>query len=523
MAGLLNIRTYSVLFALLCWPVLVNPVVAETPADNQAIVQTVHSNLLNEDRTVQVFLPAGYKPDSSTRYDVVYVIDGEMLGRFFPPVRSFDEENDLIPPVIIVGINNLYWYDKGTDSRDRDLLPAHVAGSPLSGGADTFIAFLKTELIPYIDKTYATSGHATLFGHSYGGMFTFYTFLTHPEMFDSYIASDPALWWNNGYVDKLAAAKLDQLPKDRKTLFIGGRSGRINEAFGIRQMTTLLRTRAPDSLRWKSVANDDEDHGSVRLKDIYDGLKFTYFGHVQDMIDVFPRDGILLKGKPVAIMNYATFLGEEPGIRYTLDGSEPTVRSAKYDYGIEVSAPAILTVKQFSNWGADKTVTGRFTPGKAFAAVALPKAATGGGLSYATYAGTWDGLPDMTALTPTATGRTDGGFSVGKLGGQTSFAARFDGYIQAGEAGYYIFFLDADAAARLSIDGQVLMTIDKPGGRSFVVPLQAGHHVLRLDYVHKSGDAWLNLTYLPPVAAGDPLAHLPIAIPAELQFAEAGQ
>jgi predicted alpha/beta superfamily hydrolase len=492
-----------------------------TPAPGQAIEHKLHSTILGEERTIHVYLPAGYKAESADKYDVVYVLDGEMLVRFFPPVRAFAEENDLIPPLIIVGINNLYWYDKGLDSRDRDLLPTHVAGSPLSGGADRFAHFLVEELKPYIDRTYATSGRTTLFGHSYGGMFTTYMLLLYPNAFDHYIVSDPALWWNDGYVDRLATTKLGALPPN-KTLFIGGRTGRINQAFGIARMVALLRAKAPRGLRWKNVANADEDHGSVRLKNIYDGLKFTYFGHGGSMIDVFPTDGILLKGKPVALLNYSSFLTEQPGIRYTTDGAEPTARSARYDYGLPISAPARLTVKQFSNWGPDKTVKGRFVLGEALAPVRLPAGFTAGGVHYKRYDTAPPELSELDRLTASSSGRLDG-FSLGAMAGPGPFAARLTSHFYAHADGYYIFLLDCDAAAELSIDGRLLIAIDAArdgrNQRSFVLPLKHGFHSLAVDYWHRSGERRLSLTYLAPTRPGDPLAHLPIEIPSELLYA----
>jgi len=491
---------------------------------DQAIEHKLHSAILGEERTIHVYLPAGYKAGSADKYDVIYVLDGEMLARFFPPVRAFAEENDLVPPLIIVGIDNLYWYDKGLDSRDRDLLPAHVAGSALSGGADRFAQFLTEELKPYIDRTYATSGRTTLFGHSYGGMFATYMLLSHGKAFDHYIASDPALWWNDGYVDRLAGQKLAGLPAN-KTLFIGGRTGRINQAFGIARMVALLQTKAPPGLRWKTVANADEDHGSVRLKNIYDGLKFTYFGHSGSMIDVFPTDGILLKGKPVALLNYSSFLTEQPGIRYTTDGSEPTARSPRYDYGVRVSAPARLTVKQFSNWGPDKTVSGRFVLGQALAPVRLPAGVTAGGVHYQRYDRAPEKPSELDRLAPLSSGRLNA-FSVGTMNATGAFAARLTSHFDARADGYYIFLLDCDAAAELRIDGRRLIAIDAArdgrSQRSFVVPLKRGFHSLAIDYSHRSGERRLSLTYLAPARPGDPLAHLPIEIPPELLYAATG-
>ncbi len=417
-----------------------------TPPEARTVTLTVASTILKEDRPIHVFLPAGYRPDSSDRYDVVYVLDGEMLARFFPPIREFDEINELIPPVIIVGVDNLYWNDGQQSSRERDLLPAHVAGSPLSGGADKFLGFLQSELIPYISRTYRTTGKNTLFGHSYGGLFTMYALLTRPEAFESYIASDPALWWNEGAVNMLAETALQRIPPSVRTLFIGGRSGQINEAFGIRRMTALLRAHAPQTLRWKSVAQPDEDHGSVRLKNIYDGLRFTYFGRSPSMIDFFPQNGILEAGKPVSILTYSTFLETEPGIRYTTDGSEPTARSPRFDYGLVLSGAAVLKVKQFSNWGPDKIQQGRFREGRAFPATARPAALTAGGLDYRCYQGAWDRRPDLQRLTPSRSGRADSTFHIGEAGAGGPFACALDGYFEADSGGYYILLVDTDGA-----------------------------------------------------------------------------
>jgi len=481
------------------------------------VAATIHSTVLNEDRPIQIFLPKDYVP-SGRKYDVLYVLDGEMLGRFVPPVRAFAEENELVPPLIIVSVPNVYWYDNGTDSRERDLLPAHVAGSPLSGGADTFIRFLRTELIPFIDTRYATNGRNTLFGHSYAGMFTVYAFLQHPELFHSYIASDPALWWNDGYVDRLAVDRLRKFPTLEKTLFIGTRSGRMSSAFGVDRLTEALRTNAPANLRWKSVANADEDHGSVRLKNIYDGLKFSYFGHSPSMIDFFPREGILLANRPIALMNYSTFTGEQPGIRYTTDGTDPTIRSPRFDWGTAVRAPAVVTVKQFSNWGPDKSVRGRFRVGAPFPATALPGGFGPGGFAYSCVAGSFSDWPSD-APKPFVSGRTDERFRVSGLGDGHPFSCRVAGAFKADHDGYYIFFLNADHIASLRINGRKLMRVGDGEEHSFVVPLKRGFHPVELQYFHDQGDRSLTLTYL-PFDEHDTLARLPIPIPVQYQYGQ---
>ncbi|MEO8452318.1 MAG: alpha/beta hydrolase-fold protein, partial [Gemmatimonadota bacterium] len=156
---------------------------AASPASRleaQERADSLHSKILDEQRFLQVYLPAGYDSSAARKYDVVYVLDGEMLARFLPPIAAFEESNELMPPVIVVGIKNAFVPSVGQSSRERDLLPAHVEDSPLSGGADTFAKFLKDELIPFIARRYRTSGTNILFGHSYGGLFTVYLLLTQP-------------------------------------------------------------------------------------------------------------------------------------------------------------------------------------------------------------------------------------------------------------------------------------------------------------------------------------------------------
>ena len=108
--------------------------------------------------------------------------------------------------MIVVGITN-------TD-RTRDLSPTHVTTTvgggntalqfPTSGGADKFLKFIETELIPEIEKRYRTQPYRILAGHSLGGLFAIHAMLSRPDVFQSYIAVSPALHWDNQVVVKRA-------------------------------------------------------------------------------------------------------------------------------------------------------------------------------------------------------------------------------------------------------------------------------------------------------------------------------
>ena len=67
-------------------------------------------------------------------------------------------------------------------------------------GADDFLAFINGTLRPWVRDTVFPSVTFTrdaLYGHSFGGIFTIYALIAHPEMFDTYLAATPTMIWNN--------------------------------------------------------------------------------------------------------------------------------------------------------------------------------------------------------------------------------------------------------------------------------------------------------------------------------------
>ncbi|MFB6454925.1 alpha/beta hydrolase-fold protein [Chitinophaga sp. Hz27] len=477
------------LFGLWLFIFINNNLFAQERADS------IFSPTLHEERYLQIWLPHDY--DTTKKYDVLYVLDAEMLGRFIPPIISFEEENELMPPVIVVGVRNNYWYDIGKDSRERDLLP--------SNQADKFLSFLGKELMPYINSRYSTSDKNILFGHSYGGLFVIYTLLDQPTLFSNYIASDPALWWNEGALLIRAKKQLPVVPH-RTTVFIGGRNGAIGAAFGIKEIDSLIKKDNPQ-IRSQVVFNEDEHHGSVRLKNIYNGLKFTYFGYSSFMLDFFPMGGIVQQNESIPIFLYSTYLDINPGIRYTTNGSEPTILSPRFDYGLQVKAPAILKLKQFSNYGPDKTMSAEFKVGKQFSADNKTNLIAGG-LRYVCFNA--DSISDHRLI---ASGLLDKDY-LPSIKVKGNILCEDTGWFKAEKSGYYTFFLEAGTSCKLKIDKRLLITINPADGinsKSFVVPLAPGFHALSLEFLYKEKDNSISLSYLAPPKKPS-MAHLPVTI-----------
>ena len=288
-----------------------------------SIYDTVYSDILKEKRPIQINLPASYKPDSSARYDVLYVLDGEWNTSLAKTVRGFLEYGKFIPAnIIIAGIPNLY---RGNDNfRDRDFTPTPLNFSPMSGGAANFLSFLKNDLLPYIDKKYLTNKeNNTLYGTSLGGLFALYAFFQEPSLFKSYLTVEPSLWWDDGYLNKLAIEKMGSLSNVQGTLWISSRNGAAYREMGIAPLDSILRQNAPKNLDWKVETYPNETHFTAIWKGIYDGYKFSYRGMMPEGdFALDPMNGRLVKGKSFSL--YCFNMASENYIHYTTDGSAPT-------------------------------------------------------------------------------------------------------------------------------------------------------------------------------------------------------
>ncbi len=469
---------------------------------------SLYSEILKEKRVIQVALPRGYNPESGEQYEVMYILDEGNI-KIISAIQQYNEEEAYMPPIILVALYNI--------DRDRDFLPSHSSDIPTSGGADKFLSFFKQELIPYINKTYPTNGHNLLFGHSFGGVFATYALLTEPQLFDNYLAVDPSYWWDKGYMNKLAARKIEQQLPTRKSIYITGREGQEFVGMGLPGMDSVLKSKAPKELNWKVVSYANETHGSVRLKSIYDGLKFFYEGYTNQPIQFHPMNGIVLKDRPYRIF----YFGSSQVVHYSTDGTAPTEVSPKMVPVNTLTNGAKLSAKSFGNYHEhNKITTGEFILGQPLAAVSKPRNIKPGGFRYTYYEGEWDKLPDFKQLKPVKSGITDKDFNVSKLPKATHFACLVEGFLEIQQDGYYIFVLDSDDGSKLFLGDKLLIDYDGLHGggndKTFLVPLTKGFYPIRLEFFQKAGGASLRLMYVLP----DEANPRPINIPVELQYSK---
>ena len=270
------------------------------PATGTVKQLTLKSAVLGEERIILVRTPAGYE-SNKVSYPVLYMTDGDAHMGHTASTIEFLVRQGRMSDLIVVGVPN-------TD-RTRDLSPVkssekNAAGelrSPTSGGANNFLKFFETELIPEIEKQYRVQPYRILAGHSLGGLFAVHAMIVKPGLFNSYIAVSPALQWENFEALKRAEDYLKNQKELNVTLYVslGNEPGAIGESYD--RFKELLSKTNIKGFEWQAERMDDEDHGSVVLRSHYSGLRKVFAGW---LAPADPKSGAVLGGLKGADEHY---------------------------------------------------------------------------------------------------------------------------------------------------------------------------------------------------------------------------
>ena len=174
----------------------------------------IRSKVNGRDYRLFVAVPPGYaEPGDTTRYRVLYVLDGNVLFPFtveahrLPRAGGWQDEE--YPEVIIVGIGYPVdqYYLEAADARNVDYTPTRLTAPDTacgaflrhpSGGGSAFLRVVREEIIPFVDARYRTTGDRGIMGHSHGGTFAMYALFEAPGLFRRFAALSPSLWWDRG-------------------------------------------------------------------------------------------------------------------------------------------------------------------------------------------------------------------------------------------------------------------------------------------------------------------------------------
>lgn len=195
-------------------------------------------------------------------YPILYLLDG---------TESFaiaaEYENRLgsyvgMAPGVVVGIGY-----PGETRRNLDYSPAVPPGTeeiiPItgpSGGADAFLDFLANKVIPGVEAGHSVNpDRRTLSGYSLGGLFTLQTLFKRPDLFRTYVASSPSIWYGEKQVMKQLPGLAERLgqAKSPRRLFLSAGEYEQSPPPGMEKDPSWLKI-ADISIRAKMVDNARE-------------------------------------------------------------------------------------------------------------------------------------------------------------------------------------------------------------------------------------------------------------------------
>ena len=191
------------------------------------VIDEIQSKELAEKRGLNIYLPEGYNQNDTTKYPVIYLLDGSADEDFIHIVglvqfNSFEWINQ-IPKSIVVGIATV---DRRRDFTFPTTIKEDLKTYPTTGHSNKFISFIENELQPFIQTKYKTNNDKTIIGQSLGGLFATEVLLKKPTLFNKYIIISPSLWWDNGSILNINSNLLTANFNQQTKIYIGvGKEG----------------------------------------------------------------------------------------------------------------------------------------------------------------------------------------------------------------------------------------------------------------------------------------------------------
>ena len=227
---------------------------------------TLDSAVLRETRRINIYLPPGAAEATAPPLPVLYMPDGG-LGEDFLHVAGLVQisvANGTMRPCLLVGIENT--------ERRRDLTgptedPEDRKIAPRVSGSEAFRRFLRAELMPEVRRRYRTTDETAIVGESLAGLFVVETFFLEPDLFDTYLAFDPSLWWNREALVKAAAQRLEARKgtpagSAKKALYLAS-SDQPEIAAATARLAEVLAQEALPGLTWHYEPMPAEHHSTI--------------------------------------------------------------------------------------------------------------------------------------------------------------------------------------------------------------------------------------------------------------------
>ncbi|TDX86703.1 alpha/beta hydrolase [Epilithonimonas xixisoli] len=235
---------------------------------------TLDSKILNEKRTLNIYLPQTY--DKTKSYPVIYILDGSMNEDFLHLVglHQFFNLQFKMPDFIIVGIANV---DRKRDFTFHTDLEDLQKDYPTTGHSDKFIEFVEKELQPLINQNYKIEKTKYLIGQSLGGLLATEILLKKPELFTHYFIISPSLWWDDESLLNMAKSLLSSQKDEEKFVYVSvGKNEHKTMVKDADSLFQILKNSEKKKLKLEYNLMQDDNHATILHKSVYEGFLKLY-------------------------------------------------------------------------------------------------------------------------------------------------------------------------------------------------------------------------------------------------------
>jgi len=232
--------------------------------------RTIASKVLNENRTLNIYLPNDF--DKNKSYSVIYLPDGSKNEDFLHIVGlvQFFNMSLNMPDFIVVGIANV---DRKRDFTFPTTNQADKKQYPTTGSSEKFISFLETELQPYIDANFKTTGTKYLIGQSLGGLLAIEILIKKPGLFTHYFIVSPSLWWDDESLLKVAETNFPKNDYSKTYVYLSvGSEGKVME----NDAKSLVELLSKAKIKTDFVPLPKENHATILHESVYQAFKIQF-------------------------------------------------------------------------------------------------------------------------------------------------------------------------------------------------------------------------------------------------------
>ena len=222
---------------------------------------TMTSRALRETRRINVYAPPRPAGSPDVPLPVLYMPDGGIAEDFLhvAGLLQVSVGNGTMRPFLLVGIENT---ERRRDMTGPTSDPSDRRIAPRVGGSAAFRAFIRAELMPRIRARYRTTAETAIVGESLAGLFVVETLLREPDLFDTYVAFDPSLWWSGGRLVTDAVDRRVARPSRAKTLFLASSADAGLEAL-VGRLGAAVRSGAVPNVAYHYLPLPSETHATL--------------------------------------------------------------------------------------------------------------------------------------------------------------------------------------------------------------------------------------------------------------------